>query len=70
MSGSPSSGGFLDGPVDHWADTLTDLAVRHGMDTFICWPREAPLEQLRLFAEDGAPRVRAMVNREHGSQAR
>ena len=63
-------GGFLDGPADHWADTLTDLAIRHGMDTFIFWPREAPLEQLRLFAEEVAPRVRALVHRERGSQAR
>jgi alkanesulfonate monooxygenase SsuD/methylene tetrahydromethanopterin reductase-like flavin-dependent oxidoreductase (luciferase family) len=63
-------GGFLDGPTDHWAETLTDLAIRHGMDTFIFWPREAPLEQLRLFAEEVAPRVRALVSRERSSQAR
>lgn len=58
--------GFLDGPVDHWAEALADLALRHGMDTFIFWPREAPLEQLRRFADDVAPRVRALVNRERG----
>ena len=30
---------------------------------------EAPLQQLRLFAEDVAPRVRALVHRERGTQA-
>jgi alkanesulfonate monooxygenase SsuD/methylene tetrahydromethanopterin reductase-like flavin-dependent oxidoreductase (luciferase family) len=62
--------GFLDGPVDHWVDTLSDLAVRHGMDTFIFWPREAPVQQLRLFAEEVSPRVRALVSRERSSRAR
>jgi hypothetical protein len=43
---------------------LAVLALNDGLDTFIFWPREAPGEQLRRFAEDVAPVVRATVERE------
>ena len=46
------------------------IAVLDVDDTDLFWPREAPLEQLRWFAEDVAPRVRDMVNRERGDQVR
>jgi alkanesulfonate monooxygenase SsuD/methylene tetrahydromethanopterin reductase-like flavin-dependent oxidoreductase (luciferase family) len=60
--------GFLDGPPDHWVETLAGLALNDGLDTFIFWPREAPGEQLRRFAEEVAPGVRALVERERTSQ--
>ena len=62
--------GFLDGPPDHWVEVLAGLALNDGLDTFIFWPREAPGEQLRLFAEEVAPGVRATVERERTGQPR
>ena len=49
-------------------DALTRLALDHGMDTFIFWPQEAPLEQLRRFAEEVAPLVREAVEQERASR--
>lgn len=60
-------GGFLEGPTSYWVDQLTRLAVELGMDAFIFWPAKDPSAQLRLFAEDVAPAVRAAVAR-HRSQ--
>jgi alkanesulfonate monooxygenase SsuD/methylene tetrahydromethanopterin reductase-like flavin-dependent oxidoreductase (luciferase family) len=54
-------GGPFDGPVDQWVAELSALALDHGMDTFIFWPQEAPTQQLRRFAEEVAPQVRAAV---------
>jgi alkanesulfonate monooxygenase SsuD/methylene tetrahydromethanopterin reductase-like flavin-dependent oxidoreductase (luciferase family) len=48
-------GGFLEGPVSHWADQLTRLVVELGMDAFIFWPAAEPTTQLRRFAEEVAP---------------
>ena len=62
-------GGFLDGPVDHWVEALASLALNDGIDTFVFWPREAPEEQLRRFAEEVVPLVRATVDRARGSRA-
>ena len=45
------SGDFLNGPEAKWIDQLTALAVEHGIDTFILWPGDTPIEQLRRFAE-------------------
>ena len=49
---------------------LAGLALNDGLDTFIVWPRETPEEQLRRFAEDVAPGVRATVERERTGQPR
>jgi alkanesulfonate monooxygenase SsuD/methylene tetrahydromethanopterin reductase-like flavin-dependent oxidoreductase (luciferase family) len=53
--------GLLDGPPDHWVETLTAFAQELGFDTFIFWPREEQLEQLERFAEEVVPAVRGAV---------
>ena len=53
--------GLLNGPVDHWVETLTALAVDYGMDGFVFGPVTAPPEQLRRFAGDVVPAVREAV---------
>src|SRR5258708_22267125 len=55
--------GFLSGPIDYWVDELTRLVVEVGMDTFIYWPGADHLNQLLLFSEEVAPRVREEVDR-------
>jgi len=55
------SSGFLEGPIDQWVDQLTELTVDYGMDGYILGPGENPLEQLRRFAAEVAPRVRENV---------
>ncbi|MQA93228.1 MAG: LLM class flavin-dependent oxidoreductase [Streptosporangiales bacterium] len=59
------SKGFLEGPVQQWVDELTDLAVGHGMDTFIF--AGDPGEPLHRFAEEIAPAVREAVRSERGT---
>lgn len=61
ISGSfaPRSGGFLDGPTDQWVDDLTELAVEHGISTFILGTDDP--EMLTGFAEDVVPLVREAV---------
>lgn len=56
---SGERGGYLEGPVDYWVDELRRLAGECGMDSFIFSPHEASEEQIRLFAEEVVPRVRA-----------
>ena len=60
------AGGFLQGGVEQWVDELTELAVEHGMDTFMFGPSEDPVTQLRRFAADVAPAVRERVERHRG----
>ncbi|RKS76886.1 luciferase-like monooxygenase [Actinomadura pelletieri DSM 43383] len=62
-----ASEGFLRGPVSQWTDELTDLAVGSGMDTFILWAEGDPETQIRRFAEEIAPAVRAQVAQERGA---
>jgi hypothetical protein len=48
------------GPVAHWIDSLTHLAVDAGFSTFMLWGvPTAP--RLRLFIEEIAPAVRERV---------
>jgi alkanesulfonate monooxygenase SsuD/methylene tetrahydromethanopterin reductase-like flavin-dependent oxidoreductase (luciferase family) len=48
------------GPVAHWVETLTHLAVDVGFSTFVLWGvQTAP--RLRLFIEEIAPAVRERV---------
>jgi alkanesulfonate monooxygenase SsuD/methylene tetrahydromethanopterin reductase-like flavin-dependent oxidoreductase (luciferase family) len=54
-----ATAGAFRGPVDQWVDELTDLARRHGFDTFILWAEGA--DQLPRFAEQVVPAVRARV---------
>lgn len=63
-----ASAGDFEGPPDQWVDTLTGLALEHGMDSFIFGPAEAPEQQLRRLAEEVAPRVRANVARARGQE--
>jgi alkanesulfonate monooxygenase SsuD/methylene tetrahydromethanopterin reductase-like flavin-dependent oxidoreductase (luciferase family) len=60
------SGGFLQGPVEQWVDELTELALDHGMDTFVFGPSEDPVPQLQRFAAEVAPAVRERVARDRG----
>lgn len=60
------AGGFLQGGVEQWVDELTELAVEHGMDTFMFGPSEDPVTQLQRFAADVAPAVRERVERHRG----
>jgi hypothetical protein len=48
----------LEGPVDHWVDTLTGWARDLGVDSFVFWPPDAETGQVRRFAAEVAPRVR------------
>lgn len=56
------SDGPLRGPVDQWADELTELAVAHGFDTFIAWAEGEG--QLERFAEEVVPATRRQVDAE------
>jgi alkanesulfonate monooxygenase SsuD/methylene tetrahydromethanopterin reductase-like flavin-dependent oxidoreductase (luciferase family) len=53
------SNGPLHGPVDQWADRLTEFAVNYGFDTFVLWAEGEG--QLRRFAEEVVPAVREQV---------
>lgn len=52
-------GGYLEGPVDYWVDELRRLVEECGMDSFIFGPQEPGEAQIRRFAEEVVPRVRA-----------
>jgi alkanesulfonate monooxygenase SsuD/methylene tetrahydromethanopterin reductase-like flavin-dependent oxidoreductase (luciferase family) len=39
------------GPSEVWVEQLTDLARSHGFDTFIFWPQDDPVDQVRRFIE-------------------
>jgi alkanesulfonate monooxygenase SsuD/methylene tetrahydromethanopterin reductase-like flavin-dependent oxidoreductase (luciferase family) len=54
---------LLDGPADHWIESLTAFAVDFGMDTFLIGPSEDPRAQVRRFAEEVVPAVREAVAR-------
>jgi alkanesulfonate monooxygenase SsuD/methylene tetrahydromethanopterin reductase-like flavin-dependent oxidoreductase (luciferase family) len=49
---------LLDGPPEHWIETLTAFAGELGFDTFVFWPDEEPLEQLERFAAEVVPGLR------------
>jgi hypothetical protein len=61
-----ASEGILRGPVAQWVDELTALVTEHGFDTFVLWA-EGP-QQLRRFAEEIVPAVRAQVATERAAQ--
>ena len=63
LSGLIGAGGDgpLDGPASRWVETLTGLALEHGMDTFIFWPSEDHERQAEIFATEVAPAVREAV---------
>jgi alkanesulfonate monooxygenase SsuD/methylene tetrahydromethanopterin reductase-like flavin-dependent oxidoreductase (luciferase family) len=53
--------GLLDGPAEHWVETLTGFARELGFDTFIFWPAGDPLRQVERFAEEVVPAVRTLM---------
>lgn len=67
---SPLPGaGFLDGPAALWAEQLTELVFEAGMSGFVLAPGVEAERDLRVFAEEVAPAVRAAVARERGRPA-
>jgi alkanesulfonate monooxygenase SsuD/methylene tetrahydromethanopterin reductase-like flavin-dependent oxidoreductase (luciferase family) len=51
----------LDGPPDHWVETLTGFVRELGFDSFIFWPEDDVLGQVQRFAHEVAPGVREAV---------
>jgi alkanesulfonate monooxygenase SsuD/methylene tetrahydromethanopterin reductase-like flavin-dependent oxidoreductase (luciferase family) len=47
--------GLLDGPPEHWIETLTEFASVLGFDTFVFWPEQDPLGQAERFAQEVVP---------------
>src|SRR3954454_18619071 len=54
---------FLDGPVEHWVETLVSMARDHGFNGFVLWPKEDPLGQTEHFAREVVPAVREELAR-------
>ncbi|PRX98666.1 LLM class flavin-dependent oxidoreductase [Allonocardiopsis opalescens] len=61
------SGGFLQGPPALWVEQLAELALEQGVSGFILGPGAAAESDLRRFAEEVAPAVRAAVAAERGT---
>ena len=53
-----AAGELVEGPPDHWVETLSGFATDLGFDTFVFWPTESPVEQLERFAREVAPALR------------
>ncbi|MFB4281607.1 LLM class flavin-dependent oxidoreductase [Nonomuraea sp. MTCD27] len=67
---SPLPGpGFLDGPASLWAEQLTELVFEVGMTGFVLAPGPQAERDLRTFAEEVAPAVRAAVADQLGRPA-
>jgi alkanesulfonate monooxygenase SsuD/methylene tetrahydromethanopterin reductase-like flavin-dependent oxidoreductase (luciferase family) len=58
ISGSILDGptrGLLQGPSEHWVETLTEFAIELGFDTFVLWPADDHRTQLQRFGEEVVP---------------
>lgn len=64
--GTPPGQGSLEGPVSLWVETLTELVLEHGMDTFVLGPAGDSAAQVELFAAEVAPAVREAVRAGRG----
>lgn len=53
----------LSGPVDHWVETLSSWATDIGIDSFILYPADGGVDQVRRYAAEVAPAVRERVGR-------
>jgi hypothetical protein len=51
--------GLLNGPPEHWIETLTGFALELGFDTFVFWPDADPAVQVEQFAREVVPRMRS-----------
>jgi alkanesulfonate monooxygenase SsuD/methylene tetrahydromethanopterin reductase-like flavin-dependent oxidoreductase (luciferase family) len=49
---------LLDGPPEHWVETLKGFALDLGFDTFVFWPEDEPLLQVQRFAQEIVPELR------------
>jgi hypothetical protein len=61
LNGTISDGpvtGLLQGPPEHWVETLSGFARDLGFDTFIVWPGEDHLAQVERFARQVVPALR------------
>jgi alkanesulfonate monooxygenase SsuD/methylene tetrahydromethanopterin reductase-like flavin-dependent oxidoreductase (luciferase family) len=62
IGGSITDGGpvrdALNGPPEHWIETLSGFAHELGFDTFVLWPTEDHLAQVERFAGEVAPALR------------
>jgi alkanesulfonate monooxygenase SsuD/methylene tetrahydromethanopterin reductase-like flavin-dependent oxidoreductase (luciferase family) len=50
--------GLLQGPPEHWIETLGGFARDLGFDTFVFWPGEDHVAQVERFAREVAPALR------------
>lgn len=57
---APTATAPFTGPPNHWAEQLTELALEHGMSTFILATDDT--ETIRVFSEDVIPAVRSSVD--------
>lgn len=60
-----ASEGQLVGPAGQWVEEISAMVLEYGFDTFIFWPEDDPVDQIRRFSEL-VPEVRARVSRERG----
>ena len=68
VNGTFGSGtGFLEGSPAAWAEQLTQLTLEQGMSTYVLAVEDD--DTLRRFAEEVAPAVRELVERERGRHA-
>ena len=67
MIGSEGDG-RLEGPVSKWTEELTRLTLELGMDTFIYWPSEDHVRQIKVFADEVVPAVREAVDKERAQR--
>ncbi|UFU07924.1 LLM class flavin-dependent oxidoreductase [Ruania halotolerans] len=61
---SPTSQGYLNGPVEQWVEELTALALTDGIGTFILGTDDPAF--IATFGEEIAPAVRDAVGKERG----
>ena len=50
--------GLLEGPPEHWAETLSGFATELGFDTLVFWPQGDQVEQIERFAREVVPALR------------
>ncbi len=67
ITDGPSRGGF-DGPARQWIDTLSELALDAGMDSFVFGAADDDLNQVRRFVDEVVPAVRERVDGDRASR--
>jgi alkanesulfonate monooxygenase SsuD/methylene tetrahydromethanopterin reductase-like flavin-dependent oxidoreductase (luciferase family) len=53
--------GLLEGPPEHWVETLGGFASELGFDTFVFWPAGDLVAEAERFAQEVVPGLRAAV---------